>query len=294
MALMKFYHVLRTLIIVFFLTAVIYAQSDDDEMKLTFSADVTPVSKYIWRGQRLTDGWSLQPSGTLGIGGFSFNFWGNVDLVAVNEGDALPIQENPEAPPGNHKGLQGKFSEIDYTLSYDKSLGNVSLGLGTIFYTYPDRSASLATTAEVYGTVGFSNVLLSPTFSLFVDVDESRKAGSTGVYFAVSGSHLFLMDHSKFKGLELSSSLGIVNSGNGNFYYGISKAGFHDFAFTTQALFVFGEHWSFTPFMTYSALLGEFRDHQFLNPRLVYLGTVGSPATAADTIWGGATLSLQF
>ena len=84
------------------------------------------ASKYIWRGQRLTNDWSLQPAATVGIGNFSFNAWGSLDITAVNEGDALPIPENPFAPDGA-SGLKGKFSEIDYTFSYSHSLESVSI-----------------------------------------------------------------------------------------------------------------------------------------------------------------------
>ena len=43
---------------------------DSDDSPFSFSGDGALVSKYIWRGQRLTDDWSLQPSMTMGIGGF--------------------------------------------------------------------------------------------------------------------------------------------------------------------------------------------------------------------------------
>ena len=41
------------------------------------------VSKYVGRGQRLTNDWSFQPSMTLGVEGFSFNAWGSMDLPSV-------------------------------------------------------------------------------------------------------------------------------------------------------------------------------------------------------------------
>ena len=107
------------------------------------AGDVAMVSKYLWRGQRLTNDWSMQPAFTLGIGGFSANIWGTMDLTAVNPGDALPIQ------PGD--GLKGKFSEVDYTFSYDHSLEGATISVGTILYTFPERSASLASTTEIYG-----------------------------------------------------------------------------------------------------------------------------------------------
>ncbi len=261
----------------------------------SFGADVTPVSKYVWRGQRLTNDWSLQPGMTVGIGGFSFNAWGNVDLAAVNEGDSLFIPENPDAPSGDHSGLKGKFSEVDYTFSFAHSFEAVSLDVGTITYTFPDRGASLPSTTEIYGGVSFDTVPLAPSVTIYVDVDETSKdGGTTGVYFLVAAGHSFALPHPVVSALDLSTWLGFANSGFGEFFYGASESGAHDFNFTVSLPLTLGEHWSVTPFVAFSALLGGFRDHQFLDPRKVYLGTAGSPSDSANTVTGGLTLSLGF
>jgi hypothetical protein len=47
-------------------------------------------------------------------------------------------------------------------------------------------------------------------------------------------------------------------------------------------------------FVSYSALLGEFRNFQFQDPREVLSGTSGSPENLAGTVWGGFTVSLAF
>ena len=138
--------------------ATVLVQGQDEDSVFSFGGDAAVVSKYIWRGQRLTNDWGLQPSATLGIKGFSFNAWENIDLTAVNEGDGLFLSENPLAPAGEHNGLQGKFSEVDYTFSFARSFEQISIDLGTIFYTFPERSASLPATTELYGSVSFDSV----------------------------------------------------------------------------------------------------------------------------------------
>ena len=76
----------------------------------SFGGDLAVVSKYIWRGQRLTNDWSMQPSMTMAIDGFSFNVWGTMDLMAVNEGTGrLLINENPATTGSGNNGLQGDF-----------------------------------------------------------------------------------------------------------------------------------------------------------------------------------------
>ena len=82
--------------------------AQDDDSIYSFGGDAAFVSKYIWRGQRLTNDWSMQPSMTFGASGFSFNVWGNMDMTAVNEGDSLFLQENPLAPLGDHSDFEGQ------------------------------------------------------------------------------------------------------------------------------------------------------------------------------------------
>ncbi|MGH9342031.1 MAG: hypothetical protein ACRD1R_21205 [Acidobacteriota bacterium] len=260
----------------------------------SFGGDAGLVSKYIWRGQRLTNDWSLQPSGTLQIGNFSFNVWGTMDLLAVNEGDSLPISENPAAPSGA-SGLQGKFSEVDYTFAYSQPVEDVTINAGTIFYTFPERSASLPATTEIFGGVSLDAVPLAPAATLYVDVDETGNAGTTGLYFQLAGGHSVAFTNPRFPGLDFSGWVAFANSGFGNYYYGDDSAsGIHDVNFTISAPITLGEKWSASAFVSYSALVGDFRDLQYTDPRDVYRGTAGSPAGYADTVWGGVTLSLAF
>src|SRR5690606_16066356 len=66
----------------------------------SFSGDAALVSKYLWRGQRLTNDWSFQPAMTVGYGGFAFNTWGTMDLTAVNPAPLLPLDPNVDGADG--------------------------------------------------------------------------------------------------------------------------------------------------------------------------------------------------
>lgn len=265
----------------------------------SFSGDVGMVNKYIWRGQRLTNDWSLQPSMTLHVSDFSLNIWGTMDLAKVNEGSVgrrLLVPENPAAPPGA-KGLRYRFSEVDYTLSYDRSFEPVSVGGGMIAYTFPDRSEMTAWTTEVYGSIGFNTLPLAPSATLYVDVDEGQKRGlGNGMYLLLDGGHSFATGHPTFGQIDISGSLGFADASFGQLYYDptSTEAGLHDASLTLGLPVQLGEALSVRGFATYSALIGGFRDYQFRDLRAVYLGTAGSPATFADTVTAGATLSLNF
>jgi hypothetical protein len=225
--------------------------------------------------------------------GFSFNAWGTIDLAAVNEGDALLVPENPEAEPGA-SGLKGKFSEVDYTFSYKPTYKKASFDVGTITYTFPERSATLATTTEIYGGVAF-DTLLAPSAKLFVDVDETTDDdGKRGLYFLLSAAHSIPLNHPVFTGLDISGSLAFANSGFANFFYGADESGLHDSTFSLGLPMALGKGWTAKPFLTYSALIGDFRAHQYHDPRDIHHGTAGSGGAIADTVWGGVNFNLSF
>ena len=209
------------------------------------------VSKYVGRGQRLTNDWSFQPSMTLGVEGFSFNAWGSMDLSAVNEGDNLFIPENPAAPAGdNNDGRKGQFSEIDYTFSYARSYANVSVDVGTIFYTFPQRSSTLATTTELYWSISFDSAPGGLSATIYVDIDEtSSGGGDTGLYFLLGAGHSFAMNHDVFTGLDLSATVGFVNGGFTQFYYGIDDGGPHDASITASVPIAINDNWSASAFL---------------------------------------------
>ncbi|HEX4999466.1 MAG TPA: hypothetical protein VFY29_14655 [Terriglobia bacterium] len=255
----------------------------------SFQGDAAVVSKYIWRGQRLTNDWSLQPAVTMGVGGFSFNAWGTIDLAAVNPGDSLPIGGM------GADGLKGKFSEIDYTFSYEHAFESVTASGGAIFYTFPERSAALPSTTEVYGKVTLDSVPLTPFAALYVDVDQTNASstGSNGLYVQFGASHSLPLNNDIFESLDISGTISFVNGGFTKYYYGgLDDAGPHDSSFTVALPIKISDNWSATGFVTYSALLGNsIRQSQYQDPRVA---TKPTGASYADTVWGGFSVSLSF
>ena len=223
------------------------------------SGDVTLVSSYVWRGQRLTDDASLQPSMTLGMDGFAFNAWGSLDITKINDFNA-----NDPRRSGN--GLKGHFTEIDYTFSYDHSFDAVSAGVGAIIYTFPERFAA---TTELYGTLSFDTAFLAPNITLYIDVDESRAGGTeSGVYFLFGVGHsipISPMDSDIFSSLDLSASVGLANGGFTKFYYdGLDKSGIHDGSFTASLPITLNDNWSAGMWLTVNSLFTpEIRASQY-------------------------------
>lgn len=296
----RVYHIL---ILLFSLTTGISAQQSgittterpSTRLEMDSGAQVVTVSHYIWRGQRLTNDWSLQPSGTFSAGAFSVNIWGTLDLVGVNESDPLFINDNPDSLPGSQNGLQGKFSEVDYTFSYSVLVRDLNIDFGSIIYTFPERSNTLSSTVEIYGSIGLETLPMTPSATLYVDVDETRKRDDdAGLYLQLAGGHLFPTGHPRFPAIDLSGWVAFAGGGFGNYYYGVREAGMHDVNFTVRFPINLAEHAGVNIFLAYSALVGDFRAHQYRDARDLYTGTAGSPATYADTLWGGVNFSFGF
>ena len=124
-----------------------------EEDKPTASIAVSALSKYVWRGFELSkDSLVLQPSVTVGYKGFSANVWGNEDT------DVYCRMRQEDAGTNN-------WTETDFTLAYDWTMGPVGLTAGYIYYGVigPD-------TQEVFAKAAL-HTLLTPTLTVYRDYD---------------------------------------------------------------------------------------------------------------------------
>ncbi len=269
------------------------AEEPEEQKVVSFSTEATLTSKFMWRGQRLTDGWCFQPSATVGAKGLSLNVWGNVDLQSVNEGDSLLLKENPLAI-GSPSGLRGRMSEVDITASYAGEVSKVGFDVGMIAYLLPYTSESDPSTTELFGSVSLASVPLAPKLTLYADVDESRKYDGTGLYLELTAEHSFELTGSRLESIDLDARIGATNGGYASYWYEENLgAGFHDIGVGASAPIRLGRGWTSTLFVGYSRLLGKYRDNQYVNLPDWYLGTAGQPSAYADTVWGGITLSFD-
>ncbi|MCB0317549.1 MAG: hypothetical protein KDD56_02245 [Bdellovibrionales bacterium] len=132
----------------------IQSASADD---LTLDLNAGFYSDYMFRGFNLYDGTSIQPAVGLGYGlsdssSVNFSAWSHLS----GEGG---------------KSTATKFTEIDYTASYDVSFDNVGLSFGHIWYTYPADSDGINDTSEFFASIAF-DTFLTPTVSAYHDYEE--------------------------------------------------------------------------------------------------------------------------
>ncbi len=198
----------------------------------------------------------LQPSVTLGRGGFSLNVWGNRDLTGAN-------------------GFGGDFTEIDYTVDYSWEWRELVLSAGAVYYDFPHDIA--AGTVEVYGAVGL-DMPLSPALTVYADVDEAD-----GAYASLSVGRTIPDVWQPAEGVkmsvDLSAAVGFGSSNWNRFYFGEDESAVNDLLLSAGLPFELGGGWTLTPSLYFSALLDEdIRDAQ----------------DDQSNLWAGLTVSYSF
>ena len=161
---------------------------------IDIGAEVGIQSKYVWRGFLLTDGPVLQPSVTLGLKGLDLNLWGNMDL---GENDIIETKDSME------------MNEIDYTLSYNRSLLIIDASVGVIHYTFPNMTYDSATTEVFAGISG--SFPGHPSITLYRDVQNAE-----GTYISIGAGQSIPVG--LLFGIEISGAIGLGSKNYSEFY----------------------------------------------------------------------------
>ena len=238
------------------------------EIETSVGVDVPVLSAYVWRGQVLNDEAVAQPGLTGTIGGFSVNAWSSMDLTDAQDSS-------------------GEFDEMDWTVSYAKTVGKFELGAGVVQYTFPNSTIATQAddgtttvedypgTVEVFASVGV-DVPLAPTLAVYYDVDEIE-----GLYAVASVGHSFaLMDK---VGLDLKASLGFGDADYNAGYFGLDDAALNDLTLSAALPIALTENLSLTPSIGYVML----PDSDLEDAAKAAYGE-------KDCFYGGVALSLAF
>ena len=169
------------------------------EDRPTGSLSVSALSKYVWRGYENTkDSIVVQPSLTVGYKGFSVNIWGNIDTRPYSTTNA---------------SYSSTWTETDLTLSYTKTFGILTAGVGYIYYGLGAPNAGAAKpldSEEVFITLGL-NTLLTPTLTAYKEIDHYHQ-----YYFLLGISHTF--EFNKTVSLQLGASASYLLSDDASTY----------------------------------------------------------------------------
>lgn len=196
-----------------------------EEPKASGFASVDTMSNYVWRGIKLSNSWVVQPSVGIAYGDFSANVWANYDKDAVGS----------------------EFNEVDFTVSYSKSLGNFTLGGGYILYTFDGYQD----TQEVFASLAY-DTLLSPTLTVYYDFDEGQ-----GAFVTASVAHEFALPKDINLSLGALASYNIKNGIMGLDSDGDKFSDFYNAELSTALTIPVTNAISVTPKMTYSFALSN-------------------------------------
>ena len=185
---------------------------------LAFSAGVDSVSEYVFRGVSLGDS-SIQTFSEVSYGGFTAGAWYSAGFGA---------------------GSDVQADELDLYIGYSLPLkGDISVDVGATHYHFPqggdlfDTDGGAAGTYEVYGTVGFGNLPLSPSFTTYYDftLEALTLEGSVGhsiplpfegwsADLGLTGGHVTVDDAGNYEWATASASVGKAFSDTLSFYVG--------------------------------------------------------------------------
>lgn len=147
-------------------------QAEEQSPAFTVDTSAAIFNSYMFRGFRLYDGTSIQPSITAGYdtgwGVLSGNLW----MHLTGDSDAVASE---------------RFTELDETIKFEKEIGSFVFAVGNAWYTYSDYSdgTNIPDSAEVFGSIVYDSIL-SPTFSYYHDWREYDSD-----YFEIGFSHEF-------------------------------------------------------------------------------------------------------
>ncbi|MCM8533063.1 MAG: hypothetical protein NE330_17985 [Lentisphaeraceae bacterium] len=225
-------------------TSTTFAQ--DDEKAWSFSLDQSISDKYVWRGIQYNEEGVNQGSADLSydtgdLGTFGINVWYNLDLDNENAN-------------GEHSG-SGSFSEVDYTLYWEKGFDALTLGAGIIYYDFSEVNAG--STKEVYVSASY-DTFLAPSENVYYDFEDVD-----GFYVDFSIGHsidLGVLDAT----LDLGASIGYADDDMASAYYSdnteTAGSGFSNYALSAAVNFPLLENVTLTPSIMYYSLLEDAND----------------------------------
>lgn len=232
---------------------------EETPFPLTVGATLDLYSAYIWHGCVLNDEPVWQPDVAMS---YSFGDYGTV---------AADVWMNFDATGNNHQTHAAGMNEIDYTLQYSVNIGDVSLGAGHVWYTFPSVSSSdyYPSTKEVFVSAAYNNDIVTPFVKAYYDYSEAE-----GVYATIGLRKEITLADNLVAGAELA--FGGATDPYTQYYFGEdSKSWFTDGNATIYAKY-------------------NITDNLFIGARLGWMSTMNGDLKDVyhedNLIWGGINL----
>lgn len=140
------------------------AVKEEKPFPLTVGATLDLYSAYIWHGMVVNNEPVWQPDVALS---YSFGDYGTV---------AADAWMNFDTTGNNHQTHFAGLNEIDYTIQYSVNIGDLALGAGHIWYTFPSVSSAdyFPSTKEVFVSAAYNNDIVIPFVKAYYDYSEAE------------------------------------------------------------------------------------------------------------------------
>ncbi|MEI6646241.1 MAG: hypothetical protein WCP12_09395 [bacterium] len=137
---------------------------------VTVGATLDLYSAYVWHGMVLNDEPVWQPDAAIS---YSLGDYGTL---------AADAWMNFDATDNNDRRQFSGLNEIDYTLQYSVNVGNLALGAGHIWYTFPSISSGeySPSTREFFVSAAYNNNIVTPFVKGYYDY-----ARADGAYLTI-------------------------------------------------------------------------------------------------------------
>jgi uncharacterized protein (TIGR02001 family) len=226
------------------------AMAFDTDLSLDYA------SKYIWRGQVLSDESVFQPGVSVSMDKFTAGVWANMDLT--NDADE-----------------DFSFTEVDLSLDYtDTLVEGLDYSVGVVQYDFVGLAHS---TTEFYAGLALPELPCAPSVTAYFDTNEAPGA----IYInAAAGKSIDIADGLT---LDLGASLGYANSMYNNAYWGVDNDGLQDLVLSASVPLEMGV-WTMTPGITYVKLMTD----DIRNANGVFA------SDDPDYVYAGVSLSTSF
>ncbi len=218
------------------------------------SASVGIFSNYVWRGQKLSNSYVIQPSVGITYNGFGANLWANYD---------------------SDYNDQGEHTETDLTLDYSFNYERFSFDAGYIYYALE----GVDDTQEVYFSVSY-DIVLNPTLTVYYDFDEGK-----GGFVIASVGYDFELPYKSTLSLGASASYNLNNKVMGYDSVGDDFSNFYNGEVSASLSIPVWKTVTVEPSIAYSFPLSNDAEDA-----LQSIGDDGDD----DIIYGGVTITLNF
>ncbi len=218
------------------------------------SASVGIFSNYVWRGQKLSNSYVIQPSVGITYNGFGANLWANYDS---------DYEDN------------GEHTETDLTLDYSFGYDKFSFDAGYIYYALEGADD----TQEVYLSVSY-DIMLNPTLTIYYDFDEGE-----GAFVVASISHDFELPYNSTLSLGASASYNINNKVMGYDLSGDDFSNFYNGEVSASVSFPVWKAITIEPSLAYSFPISNDAEDAI---------KAISDDGDKDILYGGVTITLSF